>query len=176
MVYETDDHIVRDIGEYSVILHQVNTKGVMQQGISMALSKQFPNWYPDYHGYCGWFDKDGSMNFLHKDYTEDIIGTWHRYPVPGRNVIICSAFGQRGAGKEYVQTDLEAWEKIIKKLVLQTRRVNKIQPEGKKWTIHVPANLGCLGRDYDNSELMDMLNDAFAKSDDDLYIHERVVY
>lgn len=79
MTYETEDNIVRDIREYSVILHQVNTKGIMQQGIGMALNKTFPDWYADYHSYCGWFDKDGMMNFSHKDYTKDIIGTWHRY-------------------------------------------------------------------------------------------------
>ena len=154
MIYDSDKHILKDAEDYQVILHLVSTKGIMPQGVGMAISKQFPQWYQEYRGYCGWFTKDGAMNFSGKDHTDEIIGSWHRYQVPERNIIICSAFGQHGGGKEYVQIDLDAWDKILRKLVNQTKYVN--QKQNNKWTIHIPSNIGIVGKEGDNTELMEL--------------------
>lgn len=115
MIYDSDKNIVKDIEDYSVILHQVNTKGTLQQGIGNVINKTFSGWYDDYHSYCGWFDKDRSWD--HKDHSVEIIGSFHRYQIDGKNIIICSAFGQRGSGKEFAEIDLDAWDKILTKII-----------------------------------------------------------
>lgn len=171
MIYSTEKHILRDAEDYSVILHQVNTRGTIQQGIGAAVSKMWPDWFIDYHGYCQWFMKDGSVNFTGEDHADEIVGTWHKYDVPGRKLKICSAFGQIGAGKDFAHIDLEAWDKILRKLVNQTRYVNK--KLGTKWTIHVPASIGILSKNDDNEELMDLFKHYFESSDVDLYIHQK---
>lgn len=170
MIYDTDKHILKETEDFSVIVHQVSTRGTIPQGLGMAISKQYPEWYREYHGYCGWFMKDGPMNFSGKDHTDEIIGTWHRYQVPEKNLIICSAFAQQGGGKDFVQTDLDAWDRVLRKLLNQTKYVNKSLE--KKWTIHIPSNLGAFGKDGDNTELMELFQKYFGDSEVDLYIHE----
>lgn len=162
MIYETENNILRDIDDCSVIMHQVNCSGVLQPGIAMSICKQYPSWYQDYHGYCKWF-ADG-----HED---EILGTFHRHqPDPKRDVLICSVFAQMRGGKYATEVDLDAWEKVLKKVKYQTARA--IRTTGKNWTIHVMRNIGSSSKSIQNEELMDLFNEIFGNDENvHVYIH-----
>lgn len=162
MIYETEDNILRDVQDYSVILHQVNCNGIVQPGIAMSICKQYPYWFSDYTGYCKWF-AGGHQN--------EILGTFHRYqPDACKNVIICSAFAQLSAGKNATQVDMDAWLRILKKIRRQTEYVNT--KFGKNWTIHIQDTIGSFSKSLQNEELLDLFAEVFGEAENaDVYIH-----
>lgn len=163
MIHEVETSILKDIPDYSVILHQVNCQGFVQPGISQQLCRDYPGWYQDYHGFCKWF-AGGHEN--------EILGSFHRFPVQGKNLIICSAFAQAKGGKRPSSTDLDAWNKIIRKVFVQTKRVNK--QLGVNWKIHIQQNIGSFDRDGSNEELMEMFTQQFGEDPDvQLWIHTK---
>ena len=162
MVYESNQSLLKDINDYSVILHQANCEGIIQPGIAVSLCKQFPDWYKDYHGYCMWFAGG---------HEREILGTFHRHvPNSKKNLIICSAFAQERVGKRATEIDMEAWAKILRKIRLQTERA--IKKTGKPWSIHVCNNIGAFSKNLLNEELMQLFNEVFGEDENvHLYIH-----
>ena len=86
-------------------------------------------------------------------------------------MIICNAFGQEYVNRNGRMTDYDAWHKILKKLEMQTRNVNKTLPKEKQWKIHAPYNLGCgLGGDWD--EMYSIIQTYFNDSPVEFVIHK----
>ena len=162
MIYETDEGLLKDVKDCSVILHQVNCSGTIQPGIAMSICKQYKRWFQDYTGYCKWF-ADG--------HEREILGTFHRHqPDQKKNIIICSAFVQERGGKHPTEIDMEAWAKILRKIRLQTARAIKLT--GKHWTIHINSNIGSFNKDLRNEELMEIFEEVFGEDENvHLYIH-----
>jgi len=128
------------------------------------MCREFPGWYQDYHGYCKWF-LDG--------HASEIMGTFHRHQVEGKNIIICSAFAQERCGKGATDIDMEAWAKVIRKVFHQTKKVNAAT--GKNWKIHIQGNIGAFSKDDVNEELMGIFEDVFGKDPSvSLVIHNKV--
>ena len=152
--------IFNDLPDYSVLLHQCNTKGWMGNGISKEIARRWPNAFSEYHDYCRWF-QDG-----HED---DILGTFVGMYVDPKH-IVCSAIAQKTVRKHEQQTDYDAWEDICHKIEVQTRAV-KVRT-GHTWTIHVPYNIGCGQGGGDWETMLGIFKKYFSMSTVDLIIHK----
>ena len=167
MITEVNSNILKDIEPYTVLLHQVNCLGKMGAGLAAQISKKFPGLWKDYHEYCGWFQEDDNG----KSHRHEILGSWHKFQ-PKDDLIICNAFGQEYVNRNGRMTDYDAWHKILKKLEMQTRNVNKTLPKEKQWKIHAPYNLGCGlgGGDWD--EMYSIIQTYFNDSPVEFVIHK----
>lgn len=161
MIKEVETGIFDDISsDDSVILQQVNCRGILQQGMPTRINRRFPGWYDDYRKYCLWF-KDG-----HED---EIMGSFHRFDA-AKNTIVCSAFCQLAPLKSNVQTtDLDAWHQICRKIEKQTNAVNKMT--GKNWKIHVQSDVGCRDGNANPDDMREIFDLYFADSPVELIIH-----
>lgn len=160
MIKTIHTNLLHDIPDYSVILHQVNCQGMSTAGQMSQIIKRFPDWFQNYHGYCGWF-RDGHEN--------EILGTFHRYDVNPK-LIICSAFAQIGISRAKQVTNYEAWEKICRNVERQTRLVN--EKMRLNWKIHIPYNIGSNFEGGNISAMMDIFEFYFKDSPVELWIHD----
>ena len=142
MITEVNESIFRNLPDYSVIVHQCNTKGWLGTSISKEIAARWPENFKQYHEYCSWF-KDG-----HED---EILGTFVGYNA-SPTLIVCNAITQTTVGKSKQQTEFDAWDVLCKKLEQQTKRVNK--QTGKNWTLHIPYKIGCGSDDEAWEQLM----------------------
>jgi len=128
MVRIIDGDLFKSVEPRSVILHQTNCIGAAGAGFAQEIKNRFPGWFESYAEYC----KAGNPKTL--------LGTFHTYDVPDRDLKICSVFGQNGIGKECRQTDYKAWEKALPELILQLETRYSINDI---WTARVPYGIGC---------------------------------
>ena len=162
MISYSDNRILSDIRPYTVIVHQVDCQGNINAGIAKQINSMFSGWYQSYRSYCSWF-KNG-----HED---EILGTFHRFEIPEKHIIICSVFGQKNSSKDFQIFNIEVWEKALKKILKQTERINFISSD--KWTIHIQSNIGATKKTMVNQELIDLFKDLFSSSNNaELIIHQ----
>ncbi len=111
-----------------ILVHQVNTRGIMGAGLALQLRNLYPLMYSGYKSWC-----DGK---------EDLLGEVHFYfhdpKRTGNPVrIIASVFAQNSFGrdKNKVYTDYDALREGLLKVSQMSRRM--------KLTTAIPYGLGC---------------------------------
>lgn len=160
MITDIELGIFDSLSDKSVIIQQVNCKGILAQGLPTRINKRFPGWYDDYRKYCLWFAHG------HED---EIMGTFHRYEA-SPNLIICSVFGQLAPVKSSIQTtDIDAWHRACAKIRRQTEYVNS--KYNADWKLHIQADIGCRDGHADPDEMREMFEDNFEDSSAELFIH-----
>ena len=128
MVKTVEGDLFEHLEPRSVLLHQVNCKGVAGAGIAQEVRSRFPGWFDDYAGYCA------STPF------EELPGSFISYDVPGADLKICSVFGQVDIGKERRQTDYALWQKALGRI---TEQLDLRHAVGDVWTVRMPWGIGC---------------------------------
>lgn len=166
MIKLQDGYVLDDIQPYSVILHQVNCNGKLGSGVTLRLQKKYPEMYVDYHNYCALFQPNAWDSKSHED---EIQGTWHRWKTDN-DIIICSAFCQKKIAQGKCATDLDALDKVLRKLERQTRNVNRQLKTD--WTIHMQHKFGYGLSDEDWDIVMELIEQYFKNSPVKFIIHE----
>ena len=129
-----------------VVCHQVNCKGVMNNGVAKQVRNRFPNVYEAYKKYCEESEnKSGALlgDILDVKVTEN-----------GKSYIICNLFGQDNYGSGFCFTDYKA-------LIACLEKVKKAH---KNKTIAFPYRMSCsiAGGDWRVVEeiMLDVLDDC----------------
>lgn len=160
MITNVELDIFDSLSEKSVIIQQVNCKGILAQGLPTRINRRFPGWYDDYRKYCLWFAHG---------HESELLGTFHRFEATP-NLIICSVFGQLAPVKSSMQTtDLDAWRTACWKICKQTERVNSALKDG--WKLHIQDDIGCRDGKADPDDMHSIFEEAFDGSLAELIIH-----
>ena len=116
--------------------------------------KLYPSMFNEYHELCGWF-----KDYKHQD---ELIGKFQAIQFPNSKNILCNAFSQRFLSDTKFEIDVDAWERIIRKVILQIRaneKATKILYE-----IHCPFKIG-IGMKADEIQQLKDVVDKYLNSD-----------
>lgn len=160
MIYEVEESILSNLPKQSVILNQCNNKGWIGNGISSKIHSKYPQAFNDYHEYCRWF-LDG--------HEHEILGTWARTRV-NENLIICNAITQNITNKSKYELDYDSWNNILKKIELQTKKINS--KYGNKWTIHILNKFSKNSDDENSIAIHHLIETYFKNSQVDIVFHK----
>lgn len=108
----------------SVLVQQVNHKGVMGAGLALQIRKRYPGIFPLYIEYCKInYDviKDRGLVFYHQPATSDYL--------------IASVFGQDGYGTDKQYTDYVALKNGFVNIAAAAKRTNV--------SVAIPYGIGC---------------------------------
>ena len=144
-----------------MILNQVNTLGYGSVGLMNRIMKLYPSMFDEYHELCGWF-----KDYKHQD---ELIGRFQAIPFPNSKHILCNAFSQRFFSDTKFEIIVDAWEKIIRKVISQIRKNYK--KTGILYEIHCPFKIG-VGMKADEIQLLkDVIDTYFTDSDIKFFYH-----
>ena len=143
MTYEIGNLVT---GDYPVIVHQVNCKGVMGAGIAKQIRDKHPIVYSDY------------KNALAEGATLGHIVVSHESGLNGQ--LIISMFAQDGYGRNKRYTDYEAFKKCLNVLA---RIMNDYSPKGHYNRIAFPYGIDCGLAGGDWNIIQGMLKDFSEK-------------
>jgi len=167
MVFETSSDIIDGVPRNSMILVQTNTLGYGTNGVLQRLSKEYPQMFNEYHGFCGWF-KD-------RKYQEEVIGSTMslKFPEKDKNFgkIVACCFALRWITQTKSELCLDAWDKIARKVAKQT--IANHHATGTMYQIHIPKRIGFGLTEIEQEEVRDVLNFVFKTKypEVDLYYH-----
>ena len=121
LTYETGDIV---LGNYPVICHQVNCKGVMGAGLARQIKNEYPEVY---------------MCYLRRCRLRNILGNIQ--PVVCHDGRVCvNMFAQDGYGRDRVYTDYYAFKMCLDHLVSY---VNALQLVDFRKVVAFPYGIGC---------------------------------
>lgn len=153
MILESTDDIFK-VENPSVIIHQVNCLGYGSTGLMARVANLWPELFKEYHSLCGWF----------KDYKaqEEMFGTIQALPIPKTNMILCNAFSQKFFSDTRYAIVPDAWDMILRKVVLQTKA--NFKRTGILHEFHCPSKIGIGMKPEEIEELKDIVAEHFATS------------
>ena len=153
MISETVEDIFK-VDVPAVVIHQVNCLGYGTHGIMARVAKQWPELFKQYHSLCGWFKDYNTQN--------EILGSIQALSIPGTKLILCNAFSQKFYSSTKYQSLPKEWEKIIRKVIAQTKA--KYKMTNVLYELHCPAKIG-IGMKYEEiDELKEIVSHYFENS------------
>lgn len=120
IIEEKGDLLKSDV---QIKVHQTNCYGVMGAGIAKQIKTQYPEVFEKYSECCS------------KRTPEELFGGIQILP-PNNGDYICNLFGQKGFGRNFVQTDYKKFEQGLYLL-------NKYVKEHNISSIGFPKLIGC---------------------------------
>lgn len=153
MIIETTQDIFK-VDIPAVIVHQVNCLGYGSMGIMAKVAKIWPDLFKQYHELCGWF----------KDYDKqnEMMGSLQALPIPRTRLILCNAFSQKFYSDTKYQAIPEAWEKIIRKIISQTKKNYELTKV--LYEFHCPAKIGIGMKSEEIDKLKEVVSHYFKDS------------
>lgn len=154
MISDTAENIL-NVQAPSLILHQVNALGYGSMGLMNKVMKLYPSMFNEYHKLCKWFNDS--------KHQEELLGEIQSLPFPGSKNILCNAFSQRFFSDTRYQIDLDAWEKILRKVVTQIK--SNYKSTGVLYEVHCPNKIGIGMKPEEIASLKEVVDDFFADSE-----------
>lgn len=128
ITYVQGDLLKSDV---DLLVHQVNTLGIMGGGIAFQIKKVYPKTYNYYRQYCEHF-KFNRDELMGNVYFSSETNNYY----PNREVLICNVFGQKDIGRNSIQTDYRALSDGLE--TIKNYASNSGYP-----TIGMPYMIGC---------------------------------
>lgn len=154
----------------NIIVHQVNTQGVMGSGVAVQVAKKFPHVYKEYRSYVNYCKKNGVSMMGKVQYVPvDVWAIGLVDTIKNNNVVtydrhyqyIANAFGQKTYGKG-LQTDINSLTNCFMDIQLKAEQINA--------SIAIPYKIGCCRGGADWNVVYKIIQEVFDGSDLDVMI------
>lgn len=154
----------------NIIVHQVNTQGVMGSGVAGQVSKKYPHVYKEYRSYVHHCQKNGVSMMGKVQYVPvdvwalglvDTTKNQKIIPYDRQYQYIANAFGQKTYGKG-LQTDINSLTNCFMDIQLKAEQINA--------SIAIPYKIGCCRGGADWNVVYKIIQEVFDGSDLDVMI------
>ena len=157
MTYETSKDILEETPANSLILVQTSTLGYATSGVMQRIARSYPTMFKEFKEFCSWF-----KDFRHQD---EVIGTTMALKFPPKDPnfgkIIACCFTLKWLTSSRAELELDAWEKVARKVASQT--LANYKTSGTMYEIHIPAKIGSNLKDVEQEQVKEILNKTFTK-------------
>lgn len=117
--------------------------------------------FNEYHSLCKW----------HKEYEQqfELLGRMQALPFPNSSLILCNAFAQKWNTNTKYSVDLDAWELILKKIIMQIKA--KAKETGIRYEIHCNYGIGSGMKPVEVEAVHELFESYFNDNDIKLIYH-----
>lgn len=112
---------------HGIIVHQVNTLGIMGAGLALQIKKRYPVAFKDYSGFSS----------VYSEHHEELLGATLLTQV-NEELYIAHMFAQSSIGAGKLRTDYKAFENSLKNLKILIERSNQ-----QNSLVYFPYKIGC---------------------------------
>ncbi len=140
----------------TVIVHQVNCLGIMDEGIAKQIKEKYPCVYEDYKRICDQQEEIGDL-LGHVQIVDTKEGKY-----------IANLFSQKDTGRNEYKTNYEAFDRgceILSGIIIGKNNNPEIH---NKWTIAFPYSIGCGLAGGTWKKVYDIINKHFGYNHDDI--------